>query len=156
MYKHYDYRAGESQAHGGLVTITMSGDFDAVSSEPALTIVGSPYCAVVHWESEDLSLEGKSIEIRILNLSQSSRLIIDLNKIDKGAIKVPNKRFYPDAEDGTYFKGAVCNLSIIEHETVTIEGVIIIEGESESYKATLSPHFWKERRNDTFDGIMSV
>lgn len=156
VYKHYDYDTGVTSAHDGKVTIVLNGHHTAVSESPPITKVGSPYCTVVYWQSEDLTLEGKDIETHIALLSQKSGLRISIDKIDVGKIKTPNKRFHPDSEDKIYFNAAACDLVIEKHEPVTIEGTIIIDGKPQKFKATLEPNYWQERRNDTFDAMMSV
>ncbi len=156
LYKHYDYEAGRSQAHGGEVTVVLNGGFSVESKSPSITKVGSPYCVVVYWHSKNLALEGNDIETRILSVTQESGLEIRVNATKQGKIKTPNKRFHPDAEDKSYFNAAACDLVIELHEPVTVQGVIVINGVEHEFKARLEPKYWQEHRNDTFDGIMSV
>lgn len=156
VYKHYDYDAGVTSSHGGVVTIVLNGWHKTISESPPITEVGNPYCTVVYWQSDDLALEGKKIETHIEFLSQESGLKISISKIKSGTIQTPNKRFHPDSEDKTYFNAAACDLVIEKHEPVTIEGAIIIDGKSKKFKAKLKPKYWQERRNDTFDSMMSV
>jgi len=156
LYHYYDYNPAKQQLNNGVILVELTGTFGEVSVNPDITERKNPYCALVYWTSQNKEMVGSEASIKILKISNEFGLSIALNEVDTGVVKAPDRKYYPKVEHESFFTGGVCGIHIDRHESVIIEGAVIINSRSQSFRVQLKVNYSKGRHNNSFDRIMSV
>ena len=147
LYKFYDYKNEFVITPNSKVEIQLVGSWKKVSDNPEITERRNPYMVVVRVFTDEV---GVPVEIKLNKVAQKDLGEILINKASDGITKKSVENWSP------FTAGVFSNIYISEHGPVEITGSVQLHGENTEFNVVLLPKYHQQKRNNTYDGIMSI
>ncbi len=151
LYKMYEYEGVELQSEFGEIAVSVSGTWKEISKDPDVTEKTGPYSVRIALITTDQP--GEDIEIRVTDLTPSKTPVRFYKTNEIGQTK---KTFAYQTESKTSYYSVLVSDIESDHEAILLKFELHYKGSIEKFDVELKPTFWKEHRNNFFDGIMSV
>ena len=151
LYKMYEYEGLELQSKFGEIGVSVSGSWKEISKDPDVTEKTGPYSVRIALHTSEQA--GENIEIRVTDIGPSKTPVRFYKANEVGQTKATFA--YQKESTTSYYSVLVSNIES-DHEVIFIKFEVHYKGGVEKFDVELKPKFWKEHRNNFFDGIMSV